>query len=209
MQDQDKINRNVNALSTKLLEGCKLLSESCPETNVPLVLTKDGRMFSVGNETYYRKENGKLVPDGGSSSVVATSAAGAPQPRPAADDQTLSAHVAQKLLEGWTLLPDTCPETNVPLVQSKDGQILSVGTGKHHRREPSGALREVAAPAPLLAVGNGAPTRTSYDGDHALATAYPPPSRTVTAPLSGGRAAVVANALVHSAREPSASANRG
>ena len=69
MTEQERINRNVNELSQKLLEGCKLLcacapaagvhhcgltnlavprarrSDSCPETNVPLVSTKDGRMY--------------------------------------------------------------------------------------------------------------------------------------------------------------------
>ena len=40
----DSVDRNVSELSQKLLEGCKLLSESCPETNVPLVSTLDGRM---------------------------------------------------------------------------------------------------------------------------------------------------------------------
>jgi MinD superfamily P-loop ATPase len=47
MAEQERINKNVNELSQKLLEGCKLLSDSCPETNVPLVSTKDGRMYSV------------------------------------------------------------------------------------------------------------------------------------------------------------------
>ena len=44
------------------------------------------------------------------------------------DSQSLSERVAQKLLEGYTLLSDSCPHTNVPLVQSTAGQILSVGT---------------------------------------------------------------------------------
>ena len=47
MAEQERINRNVNELSQKLLEGCKLLSDSCPETNVPLVSTKDGARASV------------------------------------------------------------------------------------------------------------------------------------------------------------------
>ena len=49
IMEQERINANVNSLSQRLLEGCKLLSESCPETNVPLVSTQDGRMYSVGN----------------------------------------------------------------------------------------------------------------------------------------------------------------
>ena len=47
MAEQERINRNVNELSQKLLEGCKLLSDSCPETNVPLVSTKDGARASA------------------------------------------------------------------------------------------------------------------------------------------------------------------
>ena len=58
--EQERINMNVNSLSEKLLEGCKLLSDSCPETNVPLVSTPEGRMFSVGNGCYYVKEGDVL-----------------------------------------------------------------------------------------------------------------------------------------------------
>ena len=60
----DSVDRNVSELSQKLLEGCKLLHESCPETNVPLVATKDGRMYSVGNGCYYVHEGGALVKSG-------------------------------------------------------------------------------------------------------------------------------------------------
>ena len=56
----DSVDRNVSELSQKLLEGCKLLHESCPETNVPLVATKDGRMYSVGNGCYYVHEGGAV-----------------------------------------------------------------------------------------------------------------------------------------------------
>ncbi|KAG8460752.1 hypothetical protein KFE25_010807 [Diacronema lutheri] len=169
--DQDRINRNVNELSAKLLEGCKLLSESCPETNVPLVLTKDGRMFSVGNNAYYRRDGGKLVVDNeppqqlqphatydsayapaGGTSVAARGVApstsalcGAPPAEQPAEASAanLSQRVAAKLLDGWQLLAESCPETNVPLVHSRDGQILSVGTGKYYARESTGALREL------------------------------------------------------------------
>jgi uncharacterized Zn finger protein (UPF0148 family) len=156
----------VNELSAKLLEGCKLLSESCPETNVPLVLTKDGRMFSVGNSQYYRKDGGKLVIEhtapappapahdayydqrsahGAASSHARSSFYGAaPTERLSeASSGNLSQRVAAKLLDGWQLLAESCPETNVPLVQSKDGQILSVGTGKYYTREPTGELKEL------------------------------------------------------------------
>jgi uncharacterized Zn finger protein (UPF0148 family) len=152
MAEQDRINRNVNELSQKLLEGCKLLSDSCPETNVPLVSTKDGRMYSVGNGSYYIRDSGGELrkvgaeqPAAAEPSFLSSAAAGgspgpvgsprssapalaSPSPAAEAEAQSLSARVAQKLLEGYTLLSDSCPHTNVPLVQSTAGQILSVGT---------------------------------------------------------------------------------
>ena len=154
MAEQERINRNVNELSQKLLEGCKLLSDSCPETNVPLVSTKDGRMYSVGNGSYYVRDSagelrkvGAEQPAAAEPSLLSSAAAGgspgpacagsprssapalaSPSPAAEAEAQSLSARVAQKLLEGYTLLSDSCPHTNVPLVQSTAGQILSVGT---------------------------------------------------------------------------------
>ena len=61
--------------------------------------------------------------------------------------------VAQKLLEGFTLLSDSCPTTNVPLVQNKQGQIFSVGTGRYYEQRGDGKLAELgvaaaASPAP-------------------------------------------------------------
>lgn len=150
--DQERINRNVSELSQKLLEGCKLLSDSCPETNVPLVLTLDGRIYSVGNGAYYeRDETGQLLVAGAEKaggacvspvpkphSVGASSAARTPRSSPpvAADTTgtSLSAMVAEKLLEGYTLLSESCPVTNVPLVQSPDGRIFSVGTSTWYER---------------------------------------------------------------------------
>ena len=32
--DQERVKRNVSELSKRLLEGCSILSDSCPETNV-------------------------------------------------------------------------------------------------------------------------------------------------------------------------------
>jgi uncharacterized Zn finger protein (UPF0148 family) len=178
LADQERINRNVNELSAKLLEGYKLLSESCPETNVPLVLSKDGRMFSVGNQQYYTRENGKLVVEAAAPAVQPASAhyepsgpahgastpalrglagsfyAAAPPERADASPGSLSQRVAAKLLDGWQLLSESCPQTNVPLVQSREGQILSVGTGEYYTRGPTGALTEasasVARPPPPL-----------------------------------------------------------
>ena len=162
----DSVDRNVSELSQKLLEGCKLLHESCPETNVPLVATKDGRMYSVGNGCYYVHEGGALVKSGKEAASplrpiatpiappTATAPTPAAAPPPAADDSaSLSAMVAQKLLEGFTLLSDSCPTTNVPLVQNKQGQIFSVGTGRYYERRGDGKLAELgvaaaASPAP-------------------------------------------------------------
>ncbi len=224
MTEQERINRNVNELSQKLLEGCKLLcacapaagvnhcgltnlavprarrSDSCPETNVPLVSTKDGRMYSVGNGAYYVRDGGELRKVGKEGAIsepspvpppaLAAAAgpmggaspwAGAPAlPSPPGadlDSQSLSARVAQKLLEGYTLLSDSCPHTNVPLVQSATGQIYSVGTGKHYQRV-GGELHELlASPQGAAAVGGMAPPPPpSMHAQHSPQTQPPPVS---------------------------------
>lgn len=243
---QERINRNVNELSAKLLEGCKLLSESCPETNVPLVLTKDGRMFSVGNNQYYKRDGGKLSVDheapqpqqmpsqavpmhGGGyapyepaqAHYASTPAAqrtahtpgvaafyGAPPAeKPAeASSSNLPQRVAAKLLEGWQLLAESCPQTNVPLVHSRDGQILSVGTGKYYVREATGALRELpSSGGPLHANGAPSPYPASvqpYAVPHARAAlcSHSPPSRL------GSQAGAAAVAMADAPALPSLSA---
>ena len=121
---------------------------------MPLVSTKDGRMYSVGNGAYYIRDSGGELrkigaepaaepsplrtaapaavntPRGGSpwSGAPALPSPSPGRPSAEADAQGLSARVAQKLLEGYTLLSESCPLTNVPLVQSTAGQIFSVGT---------------------------------------------------------------------------------
>ncbi|KAJ1624363.1 hypothetical protein T492DRAFT_881943 [Pavlovales sp. CCMP2436] len=221
VQDQERINRNVNELSAKLLEGCKLLSESCPETNVPLVLTKDGRMLSVGNGAFYRREGGKLVverelpasherldPFGGYDSLgastplpyatrglppasAATSYYGAPPPEQPAEASagSLSQRVAARLLDGWQLLAESCPQTNVPLVQSRDGQILSVGTGKLYQREPTGALTELVGGGGGYGLSQALPASTARGfspSRYAPPSAPAAPYALASAPLSAG-----------------------
>ena len=210
----DSVDRNVSELSQKLLEGCKLLHESCPETNVPLVATKDGRMYSVGNGCYYVHEGGALVKSGKEAASplrpiatpiappTATAPTPAAAPPPAADDSaSLSAMVAQKLLEGFTLLSDSCPTTNVPLVQNKQGQIFSVGTGRYYERRGDGKLAELgvaaaASPAPssvpsselLRAMNDAAPPAGSP-----LAPPYsPPPPPAASAAVADALAAAAA-----------------
>ena len=151
---------NVSELSAKLLEGCKLVADSCPETNVPLVITPQGKLYSVGNQSYYQKINGtlsKLVPPQTTNSDTPDSK---PKQQPqlhsphakveqdlnTQDRMGLSALVAQKLLEGFTLLSESCPTTNVPLVQNQAGHILSVGTGTWYTRR--GATLVPAATSP-------------------------------------------------------------
>ena len=143
---------------------------------MPLVSTKDGRMYSVGNGAYYVKEGTELRKVGGPDAVSTPAAPAAPaapteplptttpvsatvgaspwtgapvlpsppQPEAEADSQSLSARVAQKLLEGYQLLSESCPQTSVPLVQHTDGRIYSVGTGKFYTRVGS-ELRELGA----------------------------------------------------------------
>ena len=203
----------MNELSQKLLEGCKLLSDSCPETNVPLVLTADGRMYSVGNGCYYSRDGGELskVPAGtpmpaspskgtvspkstGAFVTAATSAppgtvmsasaaaltptvASASTPLPVqGEGSSLSSQVAAKLLEGYTLLSESCPVTSVPLVQDTAGHILSVGTGRWYERT-GGQLIETAPPAAVAAAGTPAapPPPPVYSTE-----VVPPTGRTVS-----------------------------
>ena len=149
---------------------------------MPLVSTADGRMYSVGNGAYYMRHGNEIVkvadtpavpasparvesptrgfitahvhappgsvvpPSGGRTPSGAALAAGA-------DGQSLSSRVAAKLLEGYTLLSESCPSTSVPLVQDQSGHILSVGTGRWYERT-GGQLTEVGppgAPVPGLA----------------------------------------------------------
>lgn len=207
--EQDRINKNVNELSQKLLEGCKLLcahtrhtrrtivsdaadaspvhpfcrSDSCPETNVPLVSTKDGRMYSVGNGAYYVKEGDELLkvtPAGKENEPVSTTTpvsaslgaspwTGAPflpsPPQPETESQSLSARVAQKLLEGYQLLSESCPHTSVPLVQHTDGRIYSVGTGKFYTRVGT-ELRELGSQQ-VTATGSMPPPQPASVHAHA------------------------------------------
>ena len=173
IMEQERINANVNSLSQRLLEGCKLLSESCPETNVPLVSTQDGRMYSVGNGCYYVREGSELVKaqaepppaappatPGGSParsaflapSMNAPGTVEAPPPGPPENGQSLSSRVAAKLLEGFTLLSESCPVTSVPLVQDAQGRILSVGTGRWYERTGGDLIESYGAPAPAAAL---------------------------------------------------------
>ena len=197
----ERINRNVSELSQKLLEGCKLLADSCPETNVPLVSTPDGRLFSVGNHCYYVRDGSELrklsagdaasppsVGRGAAANGTAvhaepafpspawdsgSSSAAVPPPTGDADAASLSQLVAQKLLDGFSLLSESCAVTNVPLVQDPHGRILSVGTGKMYERvgselrelppspTPPGSARAAPAASPftaaLGALGGGVP----------------------------------------------------
>ena len=197
------MNRNVSELSKALLEGCKLLGDSCPETNVPLVSTKDGRMYSVGNGCYYARNGSELhklgpadeclsavptspgmavlpplpaSPWGGSSALPTAPASGAM-------DGRLSQAVAQKLLEGYTLLSESCEATNVPLVQDQHGRILSVGTGKTYERY-GGELREcapgsaLASPAPGGGLGAMPPAASAPPLISTSPYAPPPPAST-------------------------------
>ena len=195
--EQEKINANVNQLSQKLLEGCKLLSESCPETNVPLVSTMDGRMYSVGNGCYYAREGSELVkvaaesvappppatPGSPNRPSIMAYASGAPPGSvemptvPPIETQSLSSRVAAKLLEGFTLLSESCPVTSVPLVQDPSGRILSVGTGKWYERT-GGELLESSA-GPLLDATLPPATMPAI-----AATALPPPQKTSPPPSS-------------------------
>lgn len=175
--EQERINKNVNELSQKLLEGCKLLNESCPDTNVPLVSTTDGRMYSVGNGCYYVRDGGSLVkitampevspatPAPAASpnrnTFVNALTSGPPgsgsirheSPRADANSDSLSSRVAAKLLEGFTLLSESCPVTSVPLVQDPHGRVLSVGTGKWYERAGGQLVECVPAASTVPASG--------------------------------------------------------
>jgi len=155
--DQDRVNRNVNELSKRLLEGCSILSDSCPETNVPLVLTLDKRIYSVGTDAYYERDgSGGLrrvrstasAPGGGlaPAALLRSSGAGGADATlrspngGGAGESSLSALVAEKLLAGYTLLSESCAVTNVPLLEAPDGRVLSVGTGEWFERRGAGLV---------------------------------------------------------------------
>jgi hypothetical protein len=93
---------------------------------------------------------------------------------------SLSSRVAAKLLEGFTLLSESCPVTSVPLVQDPSGRILSVGTGRWYERT-GGALVEAGPPSSVAALP------AAYDGGGAHATPSPayPPSGPITYQLGG------------------------
>jgi hypothetical protein len=205
--EQERINKNVNELSQKLLEGCKLLSESCPETNVPLVSTADGRMYSVGNGCYYVRDGGELVKISShalpppssppkSASMYRSGATNAPlgsvsvshhSPQRAdttEGGQSLSSRVAAKLLEGYTLLSESCPVTSVPLVQDQHGRILSVGTGKWYERTGGQLLESMSGST----IGTPAPPASFPYQPAAYTPSAPQPYKSYTpavAPNSG------------------------
>jgi len=225
----------------KLLEGCKLLSDSCPETNVPLVSTADGRMYSVGNGAYYMRHGNEIVkvadtpavpaspakvesptrgfitahvhappgsvvpPSGGRTPSGAALAAGA-------DGQSLSSRVAAKLLEGYTLLSESCPSTSVPLVQDQSGHILSVGTGRWYERTggqltevgpPSAPVPGLAASTPIAAAPAPAFPRTSASFQQNGTPLAPPPPFFPPSPASHNG---YSNCAPHSATNAVASA---
>merc|ERR1712188_257283 len=63
-------------------------------------------------------------------------------PTPASVDKRLSAEITEKLLQGWTLSSQHCPETGVPLLRTPKGELYSVRTGRTY-------LPEALAASPL------------------------------------------------------------
>ena len=174
IDQESRINRNVSELSKKLLEGCKLLSDSCPETNVPLVSTKDGRMYSVGNGHYYARNGNelhKLPPDTAPAAhtMLAPPTPTSPSfsstnhllaaPEPGQLDSRLSQLVAQKLLEGCTLLSESCEVTSVPLVQDQQGRIISVRAHAQHPQPCTALSHSTPHPSPRWVHHRWAPAK--------------------------------------------------
>ena len=58
-------------------------------------------------------------------------------------NRTLSSLIADKLLEGFELLPESCPVTRVPLVQNQHGHVFSVGTGQWFERAQDGRIWQI------------------------------------------------------------------
>jgi len=192
------------ALSEKLLEGWTLLSESCPDTNVPLV-QRDGTILSVGSGKTFTRINGELQPIADLppvtpsaprpqttfSSPMTTPSMATPSSRPmdnwaptatpASIDKRLSAEITEKLLQGWTLSSHHCPETGVPLLRTPKGELHSVRTGQTYPAEaPPGSSSFLSQPSP------SALTSSALAGS---TMAAPPPVLTPQAlmrPGSGG-----------------------
>jgi len=60
--DTDSDKKNVGLLSKKLLEGWTLLRDECPNSNCKISLvTKDGKIFCVSCQNYFRKDASGLV----------------------------------------------------------------------------------------------------------------------------------------------------
>jgi len=126
------------------LQGWTMLAESCDECNVPLMEKKKGQIIScVGCKRNFKREVNEddpstlmmvpIVKDTVQNSappqvnsttlappqVNSTTLTEKPQPQ-------ISDIMGEKMLQGWTLLGDTCPICNSPLMKDREGQMFCV-----------------------------------------------------------------------------------
>eukprot|EP00164_Ancoracysta_twista_P012921 GFYU01020440.1.p1 GENE.GFYU01020440.1~~GFYU01020440.1.p1 ORF type:complete len:333 (+),score=94.56 GFYU01020440.1:158-1156(+) len=216
---KDKVNKNVNQLSKKLLEGWTLLSDSCPNTtcNVPLIMNKAKEIYCINCDKYCERDGdsmkyslnqpttGQTPAPAQAPAPVATAPASVVAP-PAVSSSpkkqndsgsrsdSSSALIAQKLLQGWTLLNDYCPnpDCSVPLVRNKEGQMSCVSCGnrviKEEDFDPSRhkVIGDIATLSSGVTADSAAGIPKSFHEDKRRKVDSPP-LKPSTAPVTGAK----------------------
>lgn len=133
-------------MGTLLMQGWTMLGETCPITNaVPLMRDKNGRKYSVALDMYLdeldnddeeykeisadstKEEEEEEVED-----IVVDNVKTETPKRTLRSSDECSAEIGTLLMQGWTMLGETCPVTNaVPLMQDTNGRKYSVALGAY------------------------------------------------------------------------------
>jgi uncharacterized Zn finger protein (UPF0148 family) len=125
----DETEEHARKVGELLLKGWKMLGTTCPVTgSVPLMQNKEGRKYSVAigkfmDELYEEEEEDEEVEEAKTE---------APKPLPSRttttkSDDDASTEIGKLLMQGWTMLGESCPITDVPLMQNRSGRKYSVG----------------------------------------------------------------------------------
>ena len=137
LTDQDdKTEENARKCGELMLKGWKMLATTCPVTGtVPLMQNKEGRKYSVAigkfmDELYNdddeeEEENSKEEEK--STATIKTNISHNTDRKNMKNAQN---KIGELLMKGWTMLAETCPITNVPLMQNREGRKYSCGLGR-------------------------------------------------------------------------------
>lgn len=117
----------ISSLSRLLLEGWTMLSTTCPTASchMPLARSRDGRVTCTACATDIPAAPSSSSPTSApthtepSTAVVVPSSARRPQ-------VSVSAILGEKLLQGWTMLSDSCARCSTPLLRDASGTLLCV-----------------------------------------------------------------------------------